>query len=83
MSGGNFNYLQSKISDCAINVREHTQDYKDTCAQETLDNIKLCYETLEKAGKMLQRVDLFVSGDDGEESFNRRWKEDQIDNSDL
>ena len=83
MSGGHFNYLQHQIDCCAADVKEVTKLYSDTCTDETISRIKECYETLEAAGKMLQRVDWFVSGDDGEESFNRRWKEDKINISDL
>lgn len=83
MSGGTFNYLQNLIDTCAYDVKEYTENYGDTCTEETIDKIKECYQTLEKAGKMLQRVDWFCSGDDGEEAFNRRWNEDKVNDSDL
>jgi len=83
MSGGQFDYLQNRISDCALDVKDVAENYNDTCTQETTNKIRECYATLEKAGKMLQRVDWFISGDDGEESFNRRWKEDKVYESDL
>ncbi len=79
MSGGEFDYLQFRIDDCAIDVKQKVVDYDKTCTKQTLARINECAETLEKAGKMLQRVDYFVAGDDGEESFNRRWKEDELD----
>ncbi len=79
MSGGAFDYLQFRIDDCAFDVKQKVVDYDKTCTEQTLVRIKKCADSLEKVGKMLQRVDYFVAGDDGEESFNRRWEEDELD----
>ena len=74
MSGGHFNYLQSKIDEVADNLME--SEYRELYSPETLKKIALAAETLSMAAKMLQRVDYLVCGDDGEISFNARWVED-------
>lgn len=45
-------------------------------APETVEKFKEALTTLRKAEIMAQRIDWLVSGDDGEESFHRRWNED-------
>ena len=37
---------------------------------------KIASHALKKAATMAQRIDWLVSGDDGEESFLRRWSEE-------
>ena len=81
MSGGEFDYLQYRIDYCSVDVAQKAVDYEKTCSKQTIERIKECAKTLERAGKMLQRVDWFVSCDDGEESFNKRWDEELADNS--
>ncbi len=78
MSGGHFNYIQYQMDDAAITIQEKIKDYEKSCTPETLARFKEASETIERAGKMLQRVDRFISCDDGEESFNRRWVEDGL-----
>lgn len=45
-------------------------------SDETLAKFIEARDTLRRASVMAQRVDWLVSGDDGEESFHRRWEED-------
>lgn len=73
MSGGEFDYLQFKINDCAIGVDQIID--KSIYSELTISRMRECAETLIKAAEMLHRVDWLVSGDDGEESFNQRWGE--------
>lgn len=73
MSGGEFNYFQYNIEDCANDVRQKFFDYDKTCTKQTIDRITECAATLDRAARMLHRVDYFISCDDSEESFNRRW----------
>ena len=47
-------------------------------SDETLAKFAKARDTLIKASQMAQRVDWLVSGDDGEESFHRRWEEEQL-----
>ena len=44
--------------------------------QEVLDEFKIGAEIIKKAQIYMQRMDWLLSGDDGEESFMRRLKED-------
>ena len=44
--------------------------------KEIIEKFKLAVHTLRKAAIMAQRVDWLVSGDDGEDSFHRRWDEE-------
>lgn len=78
MSGGHFDYVQYKMDDAAITIQEKIKDYDKTCLPETLEKMKIAAELIDKAGRMLHRIDWFVSGDDGEECFNRRWDEDGL-----
>lgn len=84
MSGGEFYYLQFRIAECADEVMKQIEKHKYgdedivKYTEQTLERFKECSDTLEKAGKMLQRVDWLVSCDDGEESFNERWEEDGL-----
>ena len=48
---------------------------------ETLAKFVEARDTLRKAAEMIQRVDWLVSGDDGEESFHRRWEEEGLNKS--
>lgn len=47
--------------------------------QETLDEFKKGVELIKQAYVYAQRIDWLMSGDDGEESFHRRLKEDLDD----
>jgi hypothetical protein len=47
--------------------------YKPEYAPETLAKFRECETTLRKAGIMLQRVDYLACGDDGEDTFHKRW----------
>lgn len=46
------------------------------CSPETLQEFKNGLLTLKRAAVYGQRIDWLLSGDDGEESFHRRLKED-------
>ena len=78
MSGGHFNYIQNQIDDASIEITEKAKHYEKTCDQLTIARFQEAAITLEKAAKMLQRNDWFISYDDGEESFNERWVEDGL-----
>ena len=84
MSGGFFDYQQYRISEIADKVerllsREYADDeynYIEGLSEETLAEFRVGVEALRKAYIYTQRIDWLLSGDDGEESFHRRLKED-------
>ena len=84
MSGGHFEYKQYEVDQIAEGIDSliRNNDKKDewgsanNYSKETLDKFKEARDTARKAAKMIQRVDWLVSGDDGEESFHERWKEE-------
>ena len=76
MSGGHFNYDQYKIIEIADGVefliRNHSYGFSD----ETKAKFSEAVRTLREAHVYAQRIDWLVSGDDGEETFHKRLKED-------
>lgn len=88
MSGGHFNYQQYKITEMAEEIDELIENNDSTekdefgydigChyTPETVAKFKEAAATLRRAAAMVQRVDWLVSGDDGEDSFHRRWDEE-------
>jgi len=86
MSGGHFEYQQYRLHDIASQIKEliasNDDEYEwgyrrgNGYSAETIEKFKIAVDTLEKAAIMAQRVDWLVSGDDGEDSFHRRWDEE-------
>lgn len=88
MSGGHFNYKQHGIFDIADDIEQMVSENDSTeldeydyrkgygFPPEIIERFKEAVVTLRKAGTMAQRVDWLASGDDGEESFMRRWDEE-------
>ena len=105
MSGGAFNYGQSRIRDIADDIeqtiersgrpktREELKDEswgRDNSWYErypedlnhykypdaVIEEFKKGVDILRKAHVYAQRIDWLISGDDGEESFHRRLKEE-------
>ena len=74
MSGGHFDYKQFKIYDIADLIQDLIYNYHYT--PETMGKFKIALITLRKAAVMANRIDYLVSGDDGEETFHERWKND-------
>lgn len=91
MSGGRFDYMQFRFGEIVESIRStianNDSTEKDEWGQDTgqhlpPDIIAKFAETadaVERAEKMVTRVDWLLSGDDGEDSFRRRWKEEGID----
>ena len=52
------------------------QVWYDNYSKETLDEFRKGLDILNKAYIYAQRIDWLLSGDDGEESFHKRLKED-------
>ena len=88
MSGGHFNYDQYKIQMIADEVEElilkNGSDEVDSYGYklhseylpETIEEFKKAMVCLKMAYVYAQRIDWLVSGDDGEDSFHRRLKND-------
>lgn len=84
MSGGFFDYQQYSISEIADKVErllshEYDDDeykYIEGLSEETLAEFRVGVEALRKAYIYAQRIDWLLSGDDGEESFHERLKEE-------
>ena len=80
MSGGYFDYEQYKMGRIADEVEQLIINYFNNIGtQYSIDTINKFIEaknTLRKAEIMAQRIDWLVSGNDGEDSFHGRWKEE-------
>jgi len=88
MSGGHFNYAQymlEGIASCideliATNDSDEVNEFGDVIGYHYPADIVAKFDetrkTLRLAEAMAQRVDWLVSGDDGEDSFRERWKEE-------
>lgn len=74
MSGGHFDYHQYRIREIAESVEDIIQNYE--YPPEVLEKIKEGLDALNKAEIYAQCIDWLVSGDDGNESFLKRLKED-------
>ena len=91
MSGGHFQYQQFQFGMIVESIRsviennDSTEDDgfgHDVGIHLPPDIIAKFVETanaVERAEKMVTRVDWLLSGDDGEDSFRRRWKEEGLD----
>ena len=79
MSGGHFDYKQFRIEDIAVEIERivqsgGTSEYgTTTLSPETLARFKEAVATLRLAADMANKIDYLLSGDDSEETFNRRW----------
>lgn len=92
MSGGHFNYNQHFINDIADDIEDEIRNNKkkgdwisderweekgkQQFSDETIKEFKKAVKILRKAYIYAHRIDWFLSGDDGEETFHERLKED-------
>ena len=76
MSGGHFDYIQFQINDAEAEVRRLIEENECGYSKETLTEFQRGAVFLRAASIYLQRIDWLVSGDDGEETFHKRLKED-------
>lgn len=87
MSGGAFDYQQYKIGEIADQIEEEIRkessglenewgEFPQPLKPETISRMKDAVTVLRVAEVYAQRVDWFLSGDDGEESFHERLEED-------
>lgn len=81
MSGGHFEYNQYRIREIAEDIEQliatngqlDEDGWGRNYPPEIIERFKEAAHTLERAADMAQRVDWLVSGDDGPDSFIRRW----------
>jgi len=88
MSGGYFDYNQSRISDIVESIKsliannnsEEVDQWGDKIfynfAPEIIEKFKEAIPYIEKSYVYAQRIDWLVSGDDGPETFLERLEED-------
>lgn len=88
MSGGHFQYKQWEIGNIADEVEQliidNDSEEKDEWGYtkgshftpETIEEFKKGLLILRQAHVYAQRIDWLVSGDDGEDSFHKRLKQD-------
>ena len=81
MSGGYFRHTDSHIGIIADDIQHaidtnheknewnESRDYSD----ETIAKFQIAINQLHKAYAMVRMIDYLLSGDSGEDSFNRRW----------
>jgi len=85
--GGHFNYGQQKIGWIADEIEQFIQnnDIEDgdtgifigyRYSPETLDEFKNAVKALKVAQVYARRIDWLISGDDGEDTFHARLRED-------
>ena len=85
MSGGRFDYLQFRFGEIAESIRstivnndstekdEWGQDIGEHLPPDIIAKFAETADVVERAAKMVTRVDWLLSGDDGEDSFRQRW----------
>jgi hypothetical protein len=78
MSGGTFKFLQYSIDEALGTIRRIVKDnkYENNFSKPVIDKIKEGISIIHKAYVYLDRIDYLIAGDDGEENFLRRLKED-------
>jgi hypothetical protein len=81
------NRIICKVYKTRIDIKDSPDDPSDPnyvwdryylFTDETITKLIEARDTLRKAAEMAQRVDWLISGDDGEESFHRRWEEEGL-----
>lgn len=84
MSGGHFDYKQYQIEDIAEEIERLIRDndveneygYANHFNEETISWFRHAAGVLRLAAVYTHRIDWLVSGDDNEQSFIKRLKED-------
>lgn len=89
MSGGTFNYSDSTLFDLRDTVAREIGFYEYGCADESykpqdpriLTYMKLICEDLCRLGNIMHSLDLYLSGDTGEEKFIADFEKYMKDNN--
>ena len=77
MSGGRFDYKQHHIEDIAEDIERVVKTSSDEFTPETLDELREGVRVLRLAATYAHRIDWLLSGDDGEDTFHKRLKEEK------
>ena len=91
MSGGKFNHQQYALEDIAQTI-QHNIDINDSrekdqwnnelgnhYSPEVIQRFKRAVVLLRKCSAMAHEIDWLLSGDSGEETFMKAWKEKGLD----
>lgn len=88
MSGGRFDYLQFRLPEIYEQIEQEIRN-NNACqkdgfepnnfGEETIKEFRRGIEYLKKAEIYAQRIDRLLEGDDGEDTFHERLKEDLDD----
>jgi len=76
MSGGAFDYQQYSIKTIAEEIEQIIEHNSYKFPDDIIEEFKTGVDILRKAHVYAQRIDWLISGDDGEESFRERLKEE-------
>jgi hypothetical protein len=80
MSGGHFHHAQHRITDIEDSILEVIENNKINeyynYSDETISEFTTALKYLAIAKLYTHRIDWLLSGDDGEETFHERLKED-------
>lgn len=88
MSGGHFDYDQYRIDQIAEDISQIIRNNKNEeldewgskkgyfFPDEVIEEFKKAVQILDTAYVYVQRIDYLLSGDDGEDSFHSRLKEE-------
>ncbi len=76
MSGGHFDYAQYHIHHIAEQIEHIIETRQDYYSPETIAEFNKAVVLLNQAYIYAQRIDWLVEGDDMEEDFHRRLKEE-------
>lgn len=76
MSGGRINIMCDfgDIADQIADIIRENTIPEATYPPEIIEKFRETEHCLRRVAEMVRRVDYLLSGDDGEESFLRRWK---------
>lgn len=83
MSGGYFDYNQYRINDIVDQIekliqKSNNKDEYHSYSDKTIYEFKVGIELLKKAEIYAHRIDWLVSGDDSEEAFHKRLKNELL-----
>lgn len=79
MSGGHFEYQQYKIEEIANSIEQALERNEYEYSKKTLEEFKTAVKVLGVAYIYARRIDWLLSGDDGEDTFHERLKEELND----
>lgn len=76
MSGGFFDYYESRISEYAEKLGVEIKYSKNRYAKGTIKEFQKCLKYMQLAELYMHHVDWLLSGDNGEDSFHKYLAED-------